>query len=53
MKGGRAKLADDDVRAIRAAHSDGLAGFKRLAKRYGVDDSTIAAIVRRRTWTHI
>jgi hypothetical protein len=53
MKGGRAKLTDDDVHAIRADHAAGLAGFKRLANRYGVDDSTIAAIVRRRTWTHI
>jgi hypothetical protein len=44
-----AKLTAGDVRAIRAS-SDGL---KKLARQYGVNFTTIAAIRRRKTWTHI
>ena len=46
----RAKLTEEDVRAIRAAvREDG----KVLAARYGVNEQCISKIRNRRTWRHV
>lgn len=51
----RARLTEDDVRAIRAA--DCQRGRKirwaELAKRYGVSEHTIRSIRERSTWKHV
>jgi hypothetical protein len=52
MAHGSAKLTDDDVRAIRAAHAGGQSIYS-LARDYDVAKGTIRAIVRRETWTHL
>ena len=44
-----AKLSESDVLAIRSSDERQFL----LAKQYGVDATTIRAIRRRRTWTHI
>lgn len=49
VQNNRAILAEDDVRAIRNAASNG-ATTRRLAAVYGVSQSNIVAVVKRRTW---
>jgi len=49
-KHGRAKLTDNDVRAIRATTS---VSQTELAHRYGVSQATIWRIISRKGWTHI
>lgn len=46
------KLTDADVKAIRELHAGGT-GYRTIAKKYGVGDSTIRDIVKRRNWSHI
>lgn len=48
-----AKLNASDVLAIREAHAAGIAGYKRLSRRFGVSMSAIVAIVKRRNWKGI
>ncbi len=44
---GRAKLTDEDVLAIRAAHADYVHGWTtEMARKYNVSDVTISKIVR-------
>lgn len=49
----RAKLTEDDVRAIRADYAAGRWGIKDLADIYGVTQPTMSAVVHRRTWRHV
>jgi hypothetical protein len=44
------KLTEADVRAIRAATN---VSQRRLAEQYGVGSTTIHAILRRKTWSHL
>lgn len=48
----KAKLTDEKVREMRQLYS---AGFlqKDLAKRYGIDGSTVSGIVTGRHWRHV
>ena len=46
----RARLTADAVRAIRAAASNGVSGSE-LARRYGVDPSTVSLVISGRTWS--
>lgn len=48
-----AKLTEDDVRSIRIRHASGSGSYRTLAAEYGVSVPTIAAIVQRRTWSHV
>lgn len=48
-----AKLDEKTVREIRKRYADGDGYQYELAKEYGVIQSTISAIVRRETWSHI
>jgi hypothetical protein len=47
------KLTEDDVRAIRAALTDGTVTMVTLAAQYGVSAPTIFSIKHRRHWRHI
>lgn len=51
-KSGAAKVTADDVRQIRKLHSEG-ERQTQLAERFGIDQTCISAIVRRKTWAHI
>lgn len=46
------KLTEGDVRAIRDARRRGIP-TRELARRYGVDTSTIYGVVRRRVYDHV
>lgn len=49
----KAKLTDELVAQIRAEHAAGVAGYRNLAKKYGVDRKIIQRIVRRIDWKHV
>jgi len=52
-----AKLTESDVREIRSIAVKGVRGhpcsWKRLAKRYGVDPTTIRAVCKGKTWSFV
>lgn len=50
---GRATLTEDDIRAIRAAHSSGSATGVALARRYGVNKAHISRIAQRKAWRRV
>lgn len=49
----RAKITEDDVRAIRAARAAGTSGRHELAAQYGLCVQHIDLIARRGTWRHV
>ncbi len=51
-KHGRAKLSDDDVRAIRTRRERG-DELRDIALDFGVSDVSVSLIARRRTWKHV
>lgn len=46
-----AKLCDDDIRRILALA--GSKGQKAIAKEFGITQSNVSLIVRRKTWAHV
>ena len=50
---GTSKLTEDQVLDIRARHAMGGCTFKGLADGYGVSDTTVAAVVKRKWWKHL
>lgn len=52
-RNGAAKLADETVRAIRQEYAAGGVRQVDLAARYGVTQTVVSGIVRRRTWGHV
>lgn len=50
---GRAKLTRDQVVEIRHLYASVNFSQSELGKQFGVSKSTIAAILRRRSWSHI
>lgn len=48
----KAKLTDDDVRAIRRGREEGLS-IDRMAAQFGVSRAQISSICTRRTWKHL
>jgi len=46
------KLTESDVRKIRNLSNSGLSQ-RKLAKKFGVSDSTIGRIIRREKWKHV
>jgi hypothetical protein len=50
---GRAKLTEDDVRAIRATYAAEPVSQMTLAALYGVNQTIISDVVLRRSWKHI
>ena len=49
----RARLTADDVRMMRATYSGRYGEIATFARHYGVDETTIAAIVHRRSWLSV
>lgn len=47
------KLTDDIVLEARRLNDNNIMGYRRLARQYGVSDSTMRAVLKRKTWTHI
>lgn len=47
----KAKLTEDEVKAIRAIHP--AKSLKELAEMYGVSVQNIALVVKRKTWKHV
>lgn len=52
-KHGNAKLTDDNVREMRALYAAKQATQWDLAHRFGLTQSTVWAILVRRTWRHV
>ena len=50
---GMAKLTDEKVREIRRLYIRGKTSQIRLARQFGVDQTTISRILLRQTWNHI
>lgn len=48
----KAKLLDVDVRTMRQLFVDGLP-YRVLARIYGIDQSNVGYICRRKTWAHV
>jgi hypothetical protein len=48
----KAKLSDDDVRAIRRMRAQGITA-RKLALRFDVTERVIYSIQHRKSWTHI
>lgn len=51
-KNSRAKLTEETIREIRMWHQQGTSQ-QTIANRYGVDQTTISTVVRRKTWKHV
>lgn len=51
--GGKKKLTAHDVREIRTRYSAGGVSQHRLGVEYGVHQTTILAVLRRKTWEHV
>lgn len=49
---GRAKLTEDEVRAIRAASASG-ESYRSIALQYGLNRFHVGSIVRRQKWSHV
>ena len=50
---GNAKLTETDVRGIDALWRTGLFAQTEIAKRYGIDSTTVSNIVRGKSWRHL
>lgn len=48
-----AKLNIEKVLSIRTSYATEDISYSKLAKQFGVDKTTIAQIIKRKTWTHI
>jgi hypothetical protein len=53
MRHPHARLTDDQVREMRRLHAEQGFGAKRLAKRYGVGQTTIHRVLTGETWGHV
>lgn len=49
----KAKLTLEDVKYIRSHHVPNVVGYKRIAKKFGVSESLIYRIVKRKNWAHV
>ena len=52
-RNGRAKITDDDVRAIRCLYATGNFTQRQIGQRFGVSDVMVSLIVRRISWSHV
>lgn len=53
VRTGNAKLTDASVLDIRSRYAEGSVSQQELADEYGVHQTKISAVVRRKTWKHI
>jgi len=49
---GKARLTADQVRSIRSSYADGSATQVELSATYGINQSHISRIIRRKAWNH-
>lgn len=52
-KNGRAILTEKQVGEIRSLYATGEVSQQTLANRFGVDQTMISSIVRRKSWSHV
>jgi len=52
-RNGRARLSEDDVRAIRASTDRSGAWLQRLARRYNICPTMASRIINRKAWRHV
>jgi thymidine kinase len=52
-RNGKAVLTEGDVRVIRERYAAGGVSQRALAAEFGVNQSNISAIIRRRSWRHV
>lgn len=50
---GMSKLTDDAVRDMRARYIPQKVTFRMLAEEYGVDQSLVSLVVKRKIWRHV
>lgn len=50
---GRAKLSEEDVKELRRLYYEETVSQDKLAKKYKLSQSTVSAIVRKKTYTNI
>jgi len=50
---GRAKLTTEQVRYIRATFTGVYGQIAAMARRFGVDHTTISAVIRGRSWRYV
>lgn len=50
---GYAKLTESEVLEIRRLHESGAAGFRKIARQFGVSATNVKAIVLRQSWKHL
>jgi DNA invertase Pin-like site-specific DNA recombinase len=48
----RAKITEDDVRAMRREYVEGLS-LRVLARKYGIAHTAIASVLKRRSWAWV
>ena len=53
VRHGMAKVTDDIVRELRRAYAAGEASQPALARRFGLRQSSVWAILHRKTWAHV
>ena len=52
-RNGRAKLCAEEVEEIRKRYESEATSYRKLGDAYGLDHTTIGAIIRREIWTHL
>jgi len=52
-KNSHAKLTEPEVRQIRDEYNAGLASGRTIAKRHGIDNTTVYDIINRKSWKHV
>lgn len=52
-KNGMARLTSEQVLEIRSLYAERAATQEALAARYGIDQTTVSSVVRRKNWRHI
>ena len=52
-KHGRARLSDAQVAEIRRQHANGAASYTDIARKFGIDDSYVWALVKRKARTRV
>lgn len=53
IENGRAKLSEEDVKELRRLYYEETVSQDNLAKKYKLSQSTVSAIVRKKTYTNI
>ena len=53
QKNPMAKLRDFDILNIRATYGNGRISQQTIAKQYGVSQTLVGLIVRKKIWTHV